>query len=298
MTDSTCPQLSVVIPCYNAAGVLEAQLQALEKQVWSSAWEIVLVDNCSTDSLEKLVQEYQRRLPCLRLIHAPHRKSQAYALNTGIAEARSPFIAICDADDEVAPGWVQAMGEALRLHEAVAGKIDTEKLNPSWLQATFGQHPQRDGLQTSFYPPFFPHAGSGNFGIRRAIHDFIGGFDDTIPYLFDTEYCWRLHRAGVRLQYCAEAVLHVRLRSDLRGIYVQSRNWSQWEVLVAQKAHTRSPREWWRWRAYVNQWLAIINCAPSLLKAQDTRALLVWRVGRLIGRLHGAVRFHCAPLEG
>ena len=193
---------------------------------------------------------------------------------------------------------MQAMGEALGDHEAIAGRIDTRKLNPEWLQATFGQHPQQEGLQTSFYSPYFTHAGSGNFGIRRPTHQGIGGFDETIPYLFDTEYCWRLHQAGVRLYYCADATVHIRLRATLRGIYVQSRNWSQWEVLVAQKARALSPREWWRWRAYMRLWLAVMRRSRSLLKSQETRALLAWRIGRMVGRLRGAVQFRCPPLEG
>ncbi len=294
---SRAPQLSIIIPCHNAAAVLGAQLDALTRQTWRYPWEIVLVDNCSTDALTDVVLSYREKLPQLRVITAPARKSQAYALNRGMAEARSDAVALCDADDEVASGWVQAMGEALLEHEAVAGRIDTRKLNPAWLEATFGQHPQQEGLQTSFYPPHFPHAGSGNFGIRRAIHHAIGGFDEGIPYLFDTEYCWRLHRAGVKLHYCADALLHIRLRSTLRGIYAQSRNWSRWEVLVAHKARGMPQRDLWRWRAYVNLWVHILKRSPVLLKSQETRALLAWRVGRLVGRLHGAVQFRCAPLH-
>ncbi len=292
------PLLSVVIPCHNAAAMLGTQLDALIRQRWRHPWEIVLVDNCSTDSLMEVVRKYRHSLPQLRIVTAYERKSQAYALNTGIAQARSTAIAMCDADDEVAPGWVQAMGDALLEQEAVAGRIDTRKLNPAWLQATFGQHPQQEGLQTSFYPPYFRHAGSGNFGIRRQIHSTVGGFDEAIPYLFDTEYCWRLHEAGVRLHYSADALVHIRLRATLRGIYVQSRNWSQWEVLVAQKAQTMSHRDWWRWRAYMGQWVTVMKRTPSLLEHKETRALLAWRVGRLVGRLHGAVQFGCPPLEG
>jgi glycosyltransferase involved in cell wall biosynthesis len=150
MANAPIPRLSVVITCHNAAQVLGSQLDALLGQTWRHPWEIVIVDNCSTDPLLEVVKRYQRRLPQLRVIIAGARKSQAYALNAGIAQARSTAIALCDADDEVGPGWVQAMGEALLEQDAVAGRVDTQKLNPPWLQATFGQHPQRWGLQTAF----------------------------------------------------------------------------------------------------------------------------------------------------
>lgn len=256
------------------------------------------MDNCSTDNLLDIARKYARRLPNMRVVSALGRKAQPYALNVGIAGARSEAIAICDADDEVAKGWVQAMGEALMEHEAVVGRMDTQKLNPDWLHAARGPHHQQHGLQTSFFPPYFTYGGSGNFGIRRQIHNAIGGFDETIRYLFDTEYCWRLHQAGVRLQYIGGATVQIRLRATIRGIYVQSRNWSEWETLVAKKARTTQQRELWRWRAYMGMWLTVLKRFPSLLATRETRVLLVWRIGRMVGRFRGALLFRCAPLNG
>ncbi len=92
--------------------------------------------------------------------------------------------------------------------------------------------------------------------------------------------------------------MHIRLRATLRGIYVQSRNWSQWEVLVVKKAAISQQPDLWRWRTYLQMWLTVMKCAPSLLTNRDTRVLLAWRVGRLVGRFRGAIQFHCSPVEG
>ncbi len=163
MTMSPQIQLSVVIPCHNAATVIGDQLNSLVGTQWRYPWEIILVDNCSTDDLTHIKRDFACRFPYIRVVAASGRKSQAYALNVGIASAHSDAIAICDADDVTGQGWVQAMGEALLKHDAVAGRIDTQKLNPDWLQTTFGHHPQQDGLQTSFYPPLLFARGERKF---------------------------------------------------------------------------------------------------------------------------------------
>ena len=63
-------KLSVVIPCYNEAKTIAAQLEALSQQQWSEPWEVIVTDNGSTDDTVKIVEEYYSQLPNLRLIDA------------------------------------------------------------------------------------------------------------------------------------------------------------------------------------------------------------------------------------
>ena len=58
---------------------------------------------------------------------------------------------------------------------------------------------QRDGLIPYTYPPFLPHAGGSSLGVKRALHEAIGGFDEDLPALEDTDYCWRIQLAGTPL---------------------------------------------------------------------------------------------------
>lgn len=160
---SGTPQLSIIIPCHNAAAVLGLQLDALTRQTWRYPWEIVLVDNCSTDALTDVVLRYRDYLPQLRVITAPARKSQAYALNTGMAQARSDAIALCDADDEVAPGWVKAMGEALLEHEAVAGSHRHTETQSDLVGGHFWTSSSARGPTNKFLSSLFPPCGKRQF---------------------------------------------------------------------------------------------------------------------------------------
>lgn len=289
-------RLSVVIPCYNAVDTIREQLDALANQQWSHPWEVILVDNRSTDRTLAVIEQYTRRFPRWRMIPASERQGQPYALNVGIAAATADAIAICDADDVVASGWVPAMGEALAENDFVAGCMETQQLNPAWVYASIGQHPQLVGLQASTYPPYLPHAGSGNLGVKRSVHDRVGGFSEDFPYLLDTEYCFRVQLAGVKLHYVPQAVVHLRYRPTLRGIYTQTRNWSQYEVLLFNRYRNTKDRELWRWRAYAKIWIGVTKKLPHLLCSQKGRALLAWRLGRQIGTLRGALLYGCPPV--
>ncbi len=129
----TSVELSVVIPARNEASTITAQLDALTAQRWDGTWEIVVVDNGSTDETPAVVSSYADRCTWVRLVRALERAGLNYARNVGIEAARGTAFALCDADDLVAPGWIAAMGDALRIAPLVTGPLELDRLNPAWL---------------------------------------------------------------------------------------------------------------------------------------------------------------------
>ncbi len=288
--------LSVVIPCYNAADTIGEQLNALAGQCWSEPWEVIVVDNLSTDSLLTIAARYKTSLPNLRIVNAYDRRSRPYARNVGVRAAISEAIAFCDADDQVAPGWVAAMGSALKTFNFVACRVDTRTLNPPWVSKALGNHQQREGLQQNCYHPYLPHAGGGTLGIRRSLHESIGGFDESLLVLEDTDYCFRAQLLGHTLQFVPDAVVHIRLRTTLSGIYTQARSWAQYQEFLFKKYRPKGSRELWRWRVYLDIWIAMVKKLPGLLPSQEGRGLLMWRMGRLVGALKGSLIYGVPPV--
>lgn len=95
------PAISVLLPVYNAAPTLSAALDSLAGQT-AADWEVVAVDDGSTDGSDALLGAYAQRDPRIRVIGAPHR-SLVVALNTALAAARGRLIARMDADDICMP---------------------------------------------------------------------------------------------------------------------------------------------------------------------------------------------------
>jgi glycosyltransferase involved in cell wall biosynthesis len=96
------PAVSVVIPTYNRAAWLSRAIESVITQTVSD-WEIILVDDGSTDQTAEVAGAFRRRLGgALTCIHQPNRGCCS-ARNQGIAASRGAFIAFLDSDDEFLP---------------------------------------------------------------------------------------------------------------------------------------------------------------------------------------------------
>jgi glycosyltransferase involved in cell wall biosynthesis len=279
--------ISVVIPCYNAAAIVPRQLRALADQRNARPWEVVVADNGSTDGTRRAAEAWRSRLPRLVVVDAAARRGAAYARNAGAAAARGENLAFCDADDEVAPGWLAAVGTALRRHEAVACRTELRKLNSGATGSARGAV-QRDGLQYYGYPPFLPYSGGGQLALRRRVFEALGGFDETLLACEDTDLCWRLQLAGYRLSFARDAVIHARLRDNPRDMCRQARCWGEWNVALYKKFRPLGMPALPRARG-VRNLAGIVRRTPYLLDRRRRDAWL-WQASWATGRVVGSVK--------
>lgn len=289
------PRLSVVIPCFNGEATLAEQLQALSEQEWTKPWEVVFADNGSTDRSRHICEQYKEQLPSLRIVDASSRQGQPYALNTGTKAAGGVSVAYVDADDVVAPGWLAAVGNALEKYDFVACRWDIEKLNPQWTRIYRG-NAQDKGLQKIWYSPYLPHAGGGTFAVKKSLHTAVGGFDETLPYLHDTDFCWKLQMKGVKLQFIPGAVCHIRFRTDLKSIYVQNKNYAEYNVLLSKRyaAHGEPIAD--PWHRYFQEWKTLLKRVRHLRGNTGPRAGWLTLLGWQMGRLKGVLKYRVPPV--
>jgi glycosyltransferase involved in cell wall biosynthesis len=287
------PKLTVVVPARDAAGEIGGQLEALTRQRWSEPWEVVVVDNGSRDGTRDVVRGFEGRLR-VRIVDASPRPGQAYALNEGVEAAAAEAVAFCDADDEVAEGWVAAMGDALARHELVACRADGTKLNEPWLVST-RELPRADELDRAPFAPYAPYAGSGGLGVRRSVHESLGGFDESMPALFDLDYCLKAHARGIELRLVPDAVIHYRYRNTLRGIFRQARTYAEQMALVQRRHEDRSARPRSRKPWLLRGWKPILLGLGSVA-SREGRARLAWLLGWQAGRYIGSARYRVRGL--
>jgi glycosyltransferase involved in cell wall biosynthesis len=94
--------ISVIIPCYNAAGTLARTLESCIAQ--PEATEIIVVDDCSTDDSKNIASHYAAQDSRIKLLPMSQNSGAARARNWGALHADSPVLAFLDADDEYLPG--------------------------------------------------------------------------------------------------------------------------------------------------------------------------------------------------
>jgi glycosyltransferase involved in cell wall biosynthesis len=204
------PAISVVVPVRNAEDTLAVQLEALQRQDLAAPWEVIVADNGSTDRSVEVARSFAGRMN-LRIVDASGVRGAGHARNVGARAARAPNLVFVDADDEVAPGWLAAIVAALADHAVVASHFDKEKLNAPDLRERRGLA-QELALGKHNYAAFLPHAGGSGLAVRRSVHEAIGGFDERLLRLQDTDYSWRLQLAGHAIHLEPAALLHVRFR--------------------------------------------------------------------------------------
>ncbi len=111
------PVVSVVLPAYNAAGTLDRAIASIRGQHFD-AWELLVIDDGSTDRTRALVEEHVAADARIKLMAQPH-AGLVSALNAGLAVAAGEFVARMDADDESYPsGWANRLDFCTRLHES------------------------------------------------------------------------------------------------------------------------------------------------------------------------------------
>lgn len=93
------PQVSIVIPTYNSAAFIADTLESVLRQTIDS-WEVIVADDCSTDTTCAIVEEFASKDARIRLIQLPQNSGRpAVPRNIAIRESRGKYIALLDSDD-------------------------------------------------------------------------------------------------------------------------------------------------------------------------------------------------------
>jgi glycosyltransferase involved in cell wall biosynthesis len=237
-------RFSVVIPTYNRAAELRGTLRSLADIRTPAPWEVLVVDNNSSDETRTVVLDAARHFPVeLHYLFEPEQGRSA-ALNAGIRRSRGQIVVTTDDDVRVQPDWLEQCGAALETLQCdyVGGKV-----LPLWGAPQQAWIPDHGGKQWAVIAlldygpepiPFFTQAHRVPLGVnmafRREAFDRAGLWDNSVGRKKGTllgqevrEWMARAHAAGLRGTYApAVAVHHVIQRDRLNKRYF--RRWYYW----------------------------------------------------------------------
>jgi glycosyltransferase involved in cell wall biosynthesis len=275
------PVVSVVLCVRNGERTLGEQLAALGAQDFAGEWELLVVDNGSTDGTPLVIEHGCVALPVWVL--AEPRVGLNYARNRAIAAARAEKVVLCDADDVVTPGWLRTMVAALDHFDLVGGALEVDGLNAPSVRTS---SPQSDRLPESMHRPY---AVGANFGLRKRVWAEIGGFDGAFAGGCDeTDFCLRAQDAGYTIGFESSAVVHYRLRAQLGGTARQHYGYGRGEERMNAKrwrlgcADADDAATRWSWLA--SETRTHLVDTPTVLAAAGGRRRFVERSAFLTGR--------------
>ncbi len=285
----TSVDVSVVVPAHDAAGAVGRQLAALAGQCFAGSWEVVVVDDGSTDGTRAEAAAWRDRLPRLHLTSPGPRRGASAARNHGAAAATGDLLLYCDADDEVAPGWLAAMAEAAGRAGLVGGYVDGNVLNGPGAERRRRPYPA-DRLPVLL--DFLPYATSANFGIRATTLAALGGWNEAFWVGGDAELCWRAQLAGHALAFVPDAVVHYRHRDTVWGSVRQQYEWGRTDPRLYREFRAAGcpRRSWPRIGASAAK---VVVTTPKLVAGEAARGEWLRRTALLAGRAVGSARLRC-----
>ncbi|MFB7843201.1 glycosyltransferase family 2 protein [Microbacterium sp. NPDC056052] len=213
------PEASVILCVRNGAATVLRQLHALDAQREAPSFEIVVVDNGSTDRTAEIVEAWLadpgRPAVPARLVSAADRPHIPYARNRGALASLGRILAYCDADDEADPFWLSALTGCLDQDGIAGGRIAARTAEGVEQPGVFP-----DALVATHY---LPHAGNANLALTRACFIAIGGYDESLPrYGYeDVDLSWRAQEQGFPIGYCGGAVMNFTLSSRSAAVRKQ-----------------------------------------------------------------------------
>lgn len=249
------PQVAVVVATYSRAHLLPRLVAAIERQDNPPRFELVVVDDGSSDTTWEVLQRLAASSPIsIRPVRVERNRGPAAARNQGWRTSQADLIAFTDDDCAPEPDWLRELTEGLRTAEVAQGRTipDPEEI------AQMGPFSRSlsIGAEDGFYQ-------TCNVGYRRTTLERAGGFDEAFrfPAGEDTDLAWRARAAGATTCFRNGAVVRHTVRPSSWA--AASRDTWRWQSIAL--AVKRNPRlrdliyRRWIWRR--SHLLAVIAAA-------------------------------------
>jgi O-antigen biosynthesis protein len=216
LTPVTSPRASIIVPAYNHIEHSLTCLRALAAHVQRSSFEVILVDDCSSDETPSLLPQ----IPGLRFIRNPHNLGFIGACNAGAAAARGEFLVFLNNDTAVQPDWLDALLDTFDTHPD-AGLVGAKLVYPDGRLQEAGGIVFSDGSGWNygrFEDPADPrfnylrevdYCSGAAIALRRELFEQLDGFDPHYApaYYEDTDLAMRVRAAGLRVLYQPKSVV-------------------------------------------------------------------------------------------
>ncbi len=258
--------ISIGITCYNAEDTIERAVRSAQEQTWSNL-EIVVIDDCSTDSSWAVLQRLASQDARVRVLRQSVNRGEGAARNTLLNSTSGAFIAFFDDDDVSRPQRVEQQHRRIVEYERdtraqrVVCYTATEQVYPD------GSVEYSSCLGTDVTPaPFGAEVARlillgqptrGDRGVcpncsqmaRRSVYEAIGGYDETLRRHVDTDLNIRLALEGTHFVGMAEPLV-IQTMTFTHDKTVHAEHTSALELIDKHKELL----ERWKWYGFARGW--------------------------------------------
>ncbi len=200
------PKVSIVLPCYNGERFLSQSLDSVLAQTMTD-WELIIVNDCSTDNTANIANDYARRDSRISVIHNETNQKLPKSLNIGFAAAHGEYLTWTSDDNIAKPNWLSTLVEYLDTHpstDMVSANMDLIDENG----VVFSVARQKCGANEFMQLACRCNVGAA-FMYRKSIADLVGEYDVSMFCAEDYDYWIRIALKG-RIDYIDDNIYMYR----------------------------------------------------------------------------------------
>lgn len=239
--------ISVIIPLYNVEKYILQCLVSFEKQIYRD-FELIIVDDGSTDKSVELIEEYQKKSSLkIKLIKQKNAGVSA-ARNVGLANANGDYICFVDSDDIVAPEFLSEMEYHVKLDEM------------DLVVCGFKSVPQNWGLDSYRFEEGTTITMSSNDLLRKFLYHDIKisicslmvkksilklnniKFTEGFRYSEDVEMVWKIIAHSNKVTYLSSKLYFYRVRNDSAMSLVDDKRIDGFRLITGLEAYFKNNR--------------------------------------------------------
>lgn len=272
------PLVSLIVPCHNEGEQVRETILQLTAQRYP-AFEIIAVNDGSTDNTGALLDELQQHIPQLRVIHLSSNQGKAMGLRMATMAARGEYLVCIDGDallDDYATHWLMTHLISSPRVAAVTGNPRIRNRSTLLGKLQVGEFSSIIGLikrAQRVYGSVFTISGVIAGFRKSALHDV--GYWNTDMVTEDIDISWRLQMKHWDIRYEPNALCWILMPETIGGLWKQRLRWAQGgaEVIL------RYTRDMLHWRLRRN-WLVVLEYMLSMLWAYVMLCVLtLWVLG-------------------
>ena len=229
-TSNSPIRASIIIPFYNAEPTLQQCLQSIVEQDYKENYEIIAVDNKSTDQGRGIADSF------INVITISQHEKQGICptRNAGVKIARGEILVFFDADQVAQKDYLTILLRSTSQQEygAFASKNIAFEETDSVLSDYWKTEWSLDSANKNELDKF----SGGNFAMRKSVFDTLGGFDNELLMCEDFDLAWRMQKQlGLKIKYELESISYHYERATVKSLVKREYNFGIGEVQLSTK---------------------------------------------------------------
>ncbi|MGD8743455.1 MAG: poly-beta-1,6-N-acetyl-D-glucosamine synthase [Granulosicoccaceae bacterium] len=275
------PRASIIVPCHNEGENLRDTIEYLSKQDYAN-YDIIAVNDGSTDNTAELLEELKDTYPKLRVIHLATNQGKAMAMRVGMLFSSSEYLVCIDGDallDRYATSWLMHHLTSGPRVGAVTGNPRVRNRSTLLGKIQVGEFSSIIGMikrAQRIYGRVFTVSGVVAGFRRTALHQV--GYWSTDMVTEDIDISWKLQLNHWDIRFEPNALCWILMPETLKGLFNQRVRWSQGgtEVLLKYINNMFS----WRKR---RMWIVYVEYFTSVFWAISMVAIVgLWALGKVV----------------